>query len=107
HRFNPHKLLLDPYAKAIARDLKWDDSLFAYKVGGGGADMDLDDRDSAAFAPLAQVVDTAFTGGDARPPKTPWEKTIIYELHVKGFTKLMPDVPEELRGTYAGLASEE
>ncbi len=105
HRFNPQKLLLDPYAKAIARELVWDDSLFAYQVGGGGADLDLDERDSAAFAPLAQVVDTAFTWGDDRPPNTPWERTVIYELHVKGFTQLMPGVPEELRGTYAGLAS--
>jgi glycogen operon protein len=106
HRFNPAKLLLDPYAKAIARDLAWDDSLFGYRVGGEREDLTIDDRDSAPFAPLAQVVDTAFTWGNDQRPRTPWERTVIYEAHVKGFTKLMPDVPEELRGTYAGLASE-
>ena len=106
HRFNPKKLLLDPYAKAIGRDLKWDDSLFGYKLNHPEADLTLDERDSARFAPLAAVVDTAFTWGDDRPPLTPWHKTFIYELHAKGFTKLMPDVPEKLRGTYAGLASE-
>jgi isoamylase len=106
HRFNPAKMLLDPYAKAIARNLTWDDALFGYVVGGERQDYTLDDRDSAPFAPLAQVVDTAFTWGNDTRPNTPLERTIIYELHVKGFTKLMPGVPEELRGTYAGLASE-
>ena len=106
HRFNPKKLLLDPYAKAIGRDLKWDDSLFAYQLNHPDADLTLDERDSARFAPLAAVVDTAFTWGDDRPPLTPWHKTFIYELHAKGFTKLMPEVPEKLRGTYAGLASQ-
>jgi glycogen operon protein len=106
HRFNPAKLLLDPYAKAIGRSLKWDDSLFGYQLGQAEADLTLDQRDSAAFAPLGAVVDTAFTWGDDRPPLTPWHKTLIYELHVRGFTKRMPDVPEKLRGTYAGLASE-
>ncbi len=70
----------------------------------GTDDLSFDDRDSAAFAPLAAVIDTAFTWGDDRPPRTPWHKTLIYEVHVKGFTKLHPDVPEKLRGTYAGLA---
>jgi glycogen operon protein len=106
HRFNPNKLLLDPYAKAIGRDLKWDDSLFGYQLGHPEADLTFDERDSAAFAPLAAVVDSAFTWGDHRPPLTPWHKTFIYELHVKGFTKLMPEVPEKVRGTYAGVASE-
>jgi glycogen operon protein len=106
HRFNHNKLVLDPYAKAIARDIRWDDALFAYKIGDAQADLSFDDRDSAAFAPLAAVVDTAFTWGDDRPPRTPWHKTVIYELHVKGFTMRHPDVPEKLRGTYAGLATE-
>src|SRR5947209_10528347 len=92
HRFNPNKVALDPYAKAVGRDLRWDDSLFGYKVGDARADLSFDDRDDAAFAPLASVVDTAFTWGDDRPPRTPWHKTLIYELHVKGFTKLHPDV---------------
>src|SRR5271157_1285053 len=106
HRFNPKKLLLDPYAKAIGRDLKWDDSLFAYKLNDPDADLTLDDRDSVAFAPLGAVVDTAFTWGDDRPPMVPWHKTLIYEVHVKGFTKRLSGVPEKLRGSYAGLASE-
>ncbi len=106
HRYNPNKIVLDPYAKAVGRDLRWDDSLFGYKVGDAAADTSFDPRDSAAFAPLAAVIDPAFTWGDDRPPRTPWHKTFIYELHVKGFTKLMPDVPEKFRGTYEGLASE-
>jgi isoamylase len=105
-RFNPNKLLLDPYAKSIGRDLRWDDSLFGYQVGDAKADLSFDERDSAAFAPLAVVIDPAFTWGDDRAPRTPWHKTLIYEAHVKGFTKLNPAVPEKLRGTYAGLASE-
>ena len=105
HRFNPHKLLLDPYTRAIGRALKWDDSLFGYRYGDPAEDLSFDDRDSAPFAPLGLIVDTAFTWGNDRLPKTSWEKTIIYEMHVKGFTKLMPGVPEKLRGTYAGLAS--
>jgi glycogen operon protein len=105
-RFNGNKLLLDPYAKAIGRNLTWHDSLFGYKVGDEKADLSLDERDSAPYAPLAAVVDSAFTWGDDRAPRTPWHKTLIYELHVKGFTERMPGVPEKLRGTYAGLASE-
>src|SRR5947209_7622328 len=106
HRFNPNKVLLDPYSKAIGRDLKWDDSLFGYQLGDPAADLSLDERDSAPFAPLGMVLDTAFTWGDDRPPHTPWHKTLIYELHVKGFTQRMSGVSETLRGTYAGLASE-
>ncbi len=106
HRFNPSKLLLDPYAKAIGRELKWDDSLFGYRMGDPGEDLSRDDRDSAGFAPLAAVADTSFVWGDDRAPAVPWHKTLIYELHVKGFTKLMEEVPEKQRGTYGGLASE-
>ncbi len=105
HRFNPNKVVLDPYAKAIGRDLKWDDSLFGYKLNDSAADLTFDESDSAAFAPLASVVDPSFTWGDDRPPNIPWEQTVIYEAHVKGFTKLHPDVPEKYRGTYAGMAS--
>ncbi len=106
HRFNPNKILLDPYAKAIGRDLRWDDSLFGYTIGDAEADLSRDQRDNAAIAPLAVVVDTAFTWGDDRAPRTPWHKTLIYEVHVKGFSKLNVEVPEKLRGTYAGLAAE-
>jgi len=105
-RFNPKKIVLDPYAKAIGRDLRWADAVFGYRFGNPTADLSRDDRDSAPFSPLARVVDTAFTWGDDRPPRTPWHETIIYETHVKGFSKLNPDVPENLRGTYAGLGSQ-
>src|ERR1700748_2567753 len=80
HRFNPNKIVLDPYAKAIGRDVAWQDALFGYRVGDPGADLSYDDRDNAAFCPLASVIDTAFTWGDDRLPRTPWHKTLIYEL---------------------------
>ena len=106
HRFNPKKLVLDPYAKSIGRLTRWADELFGYTIGDPDADLSQDDRDSGPFAPLAAVVDDAFTWGDDRPPRTPWHKTFIYELHVKGFTKKHPDIPDPLRGTYLGLASD-
>ena len=93
HRFNPRKVLLDPYAKVIARDLVWDNAVLDPEC------------DTAAFAPLARVTDLASPWSDDRPPRTPWRETVIYELHVKGFTLQHPSVPETLRGTYAGLAS--
>ena len=103
HRFNPAKLLIDPYAKRIDRAVKWDDSLFGYRIGAEGDEPDA--RDSAPFVPKGVVVDPAFVwGGDDRL-RTPLERTIIYEVHVNAFTRLHPDVPDELRGTYAGLAS--
>jgi len=105
HRFNPAKLLWDPYAKAIMGIIKWDDALFGYTVGHPDADLSKDDRDSAPYSPKCLVVDPAFTWGEDTPPRISWDKTIIYEMHVKGMTKLHPLVPEELRGTYAGLAS--
>ncbi|MGZ8487555.1 MAG: glycogen debranching protein GlgX, partial [Candidatus Binatia bacterium] len=106
HRFNPHKIVLDPYAKSIGRELRWADEVFGYRLGDPEADLALDERDSAPYAPLAVVIDPAFTWGDDKPPRTPWHKTIIYELHIKGFTQLHPGVSEPLRGSYAGLASE-
>ncbi|MGE3539367.1 MAG: glycogen debranching protein GlgX [Candidatus Tectimicrobiota bacterium] len=106
HRFNPNKIVLDPYARSIGREVRWADELFAYRLGDAEADLSVDERDNAAYAPLAVVIDPAFTWGDDRPPRTPWHKTVIYELHVKGMTQLHPEVPERLRGTYAGLASE-
>ncbi|HVW22530.1 MAG TPA: glycogen debranching protein GlgX [Opitutaceae bacterium] len=105
-RFNPHKLLLDPYAKAIGRELKWDDSLFGYQIGHPDGDLSFDERDSAAFAPLGMVIDTAFDWTGEQRPKIAWHETVIYEAHVRGMTRLHPDVPEEQRGTYAGLASD-
>ncbi|HEX9419597.1 MAG TPA: glycogen debranching protein GlgX, partial [Methylomirabilota bacterium] len=105
HRFNPAKVLLDPYAKAVAGHLRWDDSLFGYRPGEAEASVTPDPRDSAAFVPKGVVAETAFSWGDDRRLHTPWHKTVIYEVHVKGFTARHPQVPPELRGTYAGLAS--
>lgn len=104
-RFNPHKIVLDPYAKSIGRDLKWSDTMFGYHVGHADQDLSFDDRDNADCAPLAAVIDPRFRWGSDRPLCTPWHKTVIYELHVRGMTMLHPDVPEPLRGTYEGLAS--
>lgn len=104
-RFNAHKLLLDPWTKAIGRTLRWDDSLFGYRIGDPAADQSFCDRDSAPYAPLGAVINEKFRWGQDRPPRTPWHKTIIYEMHVRGFTKRHPDIPEKLRGTYAGLAT--
>jgi len=104
-RFNPNKLLLDPYARAIAGTLRWSDSLFGYTVGHRRGDLSFDHRDSAHAMPKSRVLDSAFTWGDDRPPAIPWKDTIIYELHVRGFTLQHPDVPPQLRGTYAGLAT--
>ena len=106
HRFNPHKLLLDPYAKDIHGNVRWNDALFGYTVGDPEQDMRMDTRDSAAGMPKSRVVDHGFPWGDDRPLRTPWHKTVIYELHVKGFTIRHPDVPRRHRGTYAGLINE-
>ena len=103
HRFNPHKLVMDPYAKVVGRAVRWNDALFGFTPGD---ETSFNTRDSAPYAPIAAVADTAFTWGDDRPLRTPWHQTLIYELHVKGFTQLHPYVPEPLRGTYLGLASE-
>jgi isoamylase len=105
HRFNPAKALLDPYARAIAGTLEWHDAFFGYRVGDPADDLTPDDRDSAPYLPKSVVVDPAFDWQGDQPPLTRWSRTIIYEVHVKGFTKLHPEVPPELRGTYAGLAS--
>ena len=78
HRFNPTKVVMDPYAKSVARMIRWADEMFGYCVGDPEADLSRDDRDSAPFAPLVAVVDPAFTWGDDRPPRTPWQRTVIY-----------------------------
>ena len=104
-RFNRNKLLLDPYAKQIQNSLKWHDSHFGYRVGHRNEDLSFDRRDSAPGMLKAVVVDPAFTWGADRPPHTPWHRTIIYEVHVKGFTIRHPEVPAGLRGTYAALAT--
>ena len=103
-RFNPAKLLLDPYAKAVGGSIQWSNALFGYTVGHPETDLSFDDQDSAGGMPKCVVIDPAFSWGNDMPPNTPWHKTIIYELHVKGFTKLHREVPPEMRGTYAGLS---
>src|SRR6476620_1329536 len=105
HRFNPYKLLLDPYAKSLEGALRWSDALFGYTIGHRREDLSLDRRDSASGVPRCKVIDPAFTWGDDRRPNVPWHDTVIYELHVRGFTMQHPDVPPPLRGTYAGLAT--
>ena len=106
HRFNPNKLLLDPYARDIVGQMRWNDALFGYTIGDKTGDLRPDPRNSARGVPKSRVIDTAFTWGDDQPLRTPWHETVIYELHVKGFTIQHPDVPPGYRGTYAGLASE-
>ena len=105
HRFNPHKLMLDPYARQIVGALRWSDALFGYTVGHRRGDLSLDRRDSAGAMPKSRIVDPAFTWGDDTPPAVPWEAMVVYEMHVRGFTMQHPDVPPPLRGTYAGLAT--
>ena len=106
HRFNPNKVLLDPYARAIGRPLRWHDSLYGYRPGDPRADLSFNEEDSAPYAPLGAIVGSDFAWGNDQPLGIPWEETIIYETHVKGISRLHPEVPEPLRGTYLGLASE-
>ena len=105
HRFNPHKLLLDPYGKQIQGAMNWTDSHFGYRIGHKLEDLSFDRRDNAAGMPKNRVIDSAFTWGADAPPRIPWHETLIYELHVKGFTMCHPDLPAHLRGTYAALST--
>jgi len=107
HRFNPNKLLLDPYAKDHVGELQWRPEVFGYTLESPDGDLSFDERDSAPFVPKCRVVDPAFTWARDVPPRIPWEQTIIYEVHVKGFTRLHPAVPKPLRGTFAGMATQE
>ena len=104
-RFNPAKLLIDPYARALAGELQWRGEVFGYRVEDPSGDLSRDERDSAAFVPRSVVVDPVFDWEGDQPPRTPWHRSIVYEMHVKGFTARHPGVPEKLRGTYAGLAT--
>ncbi|CEA06194.1 putative glycosyl hydrolase [Pseudomonas saudimassiliensis] len=103
HRFNPNKLLIDPYAKQLVGELRWSDRLFGYTLGSPDADLSFDDRDSAAHIPKARVIDPAFTWGRQTHRHIPWDQTVIYEAHVRGLTMQHPAVPESVRGTFAGL----
>jgi glycogen operon protein len=105
HRFNPAKMLLDPYAKALEGPMRWSDAHFGYRVGHRDEDLSHDRRNNAPGMPKCKVIDPTFSWDDDRPPRTPWSDTVIYELHVKGFSERHPQVPEGLQGTYAGLAT--
>jgi len=105
HRFNPNKLLIEPYAKDIVGNFRWSDAHFGYQVGHQDADLSFDQRDSAAGTPKCRVIDPAFSWGDDRSPNIPWHDMVIYEVHVRGFTIKHPDVPQQLRGTYGGIAT--
>jgi len=107
HRFNPNKLLIDPYAKQLVGSLKWADELFGYTIGHPDADLSFDERDSAAFVPKARVIDPAFTWGQQQNLRIPWDKTIIYEINLRGVSMRHPAVPEALRGTFSGLKNNE
>ncbi|MGF1610877.1 MAG: glycogen debranching protein GlgX [Kiloniellales bacterium] len=105
HRFNPNKLLLDPYAKAYHGELRWHDAAFGYRIGHPREDLAIDRRNSAFVMPKCVVIDPAVTWGPDIRPRVPWAETIIYEAHVKGMTCRHPDVPPPLRGSFAGLAN--
>jgi len=105
HRFNPNKLLIDPYAKSLHGDILWHDACFGYRVGSPREDLSFDRRDSARVVPKCIVIDPAYTWGEDILPRRPWAETIIYEAHVKGMSARHPDVPPAFRGTFAGLAN--
>jgi len=105
HRFNHNKLLLDPYAKALFGSVLWNDAHYGYRLGSARGDLSFDRRDNAAGMPKCVVLDTAFTWGDDRAPGIPWMQTVFYELHVRGYTMLHPDLAPAVRGTFAGLAT--
>jgi isoamylase len=104
-RFNPNKVLFDPYAKGIGRMMSWHSSLYGYRNSAGQDDLSFDEQDNASHVPLGQVIDPTFDWETDRLLRIPWSQTVIYEMHVKGFTMLHPDVPKKLRGTYSGLVS--
>jgi len=104
HRFNPNKVLIDPYAKAIAGTIDWSDALFGYKIGDKKEDLSFSKLDSAPFIPKCVVIDDTFDWQGVKQPKIPYHRTIVYEMHVKGFTMQHPDIPEKIKGTYAGIA---
>jgi isoamylase len=104
HRFNPKKLLIDPYAKALNGTIKWNNAVFGYQIGNEAEDLSFSEEDSAEFIPKSVVIDHHFDWEDDQRMDIPYHHTIIYEAHVKGFTKLHPEIPEEIRGTYAAIS---
>nr|WP_288255811.1 glycogen debranching protein GlgX [uncultured Pseudomonas sp.] len=107
HRFNPNKLLIDPYAKQLVGKLQWSEALFGYTIGDPAGDLSFDERDSAPFVPKCKVIDPAFTWGEQPSLRTPWDRTVIYETHLRGISMRHPAVPERQRGTCAGLTNPE
>jgi isoamylase len=105
HRFNHHKLLIDPYTKALCGTIDWHDAHFGYIVGDAKEDLSFDTRDSAPYMPKCQVIDPAFTWGGKPAPKRPWHELVIYEMHARGFTMRHPEVDKKIRGTFAGLST--
>ena len=106
HRFNPNKLLIDPYAKSLVGSIDWNDAHFGYDLLAEDKDLTFDERDSAPFMPKCEVIDPSFDWSGDVKPDVPWDRTVFYETHVRGFTKLHPGVPEELRGTFDGLSQD-
>jgi isoamylase len=104
HRFNPHKLLIDPYARGLAGNLHWSDALYSFRLNSPRGDLSFDRRDSAPAMPKGVVTDDSFNWGDDRPPAVPWSDTVIYEAHLRGLTMLREDIRPPERGTFAGLA---
>jgi isoamylase len=107
HRFNPNKLLIDPYAKAISGTIQWHDALFGYEVGHPDADLSFSESDSAPYVPKSVVIDQNFDWEGDKSPKIPYHHSVIYETHVRGFTKLHPGIPEEIRGSYSAISHPE
>ncbi|WP_428329376.1 glycogen debranching protein GlgX [Mucilaginibacter sp.] len=103
HRFNRNKLLIDPYAKSIAGVIEWNDALYAYEIGSEAEDLSFSETDSAPYIPKSVVIDQNFDWGDDKRLNIPYHQSIIYEAHVKGFTQLCADIPEEMRGKYCGI----
>jgi isoamylase len=103
HRFNHHKLLIDPYARALHGELRWHNALYGYRIGARREDLSFDRRDSAAYMPKSVVVDDHFDWGDDRPPRVPWSETVVYEAHVRGLTRRLEELPAHDRGTFGAL----
>ena len=103
HRFNHHKLLIDPYARGLRGELRWHDAVYGYRIGARRGDLSFDRRDSAPYVPKAVVVDEHFDWNGDHPPRVPWSDTVIYEAHVRGLTRRLPDIPEHDRGTFGAL----
>src|SRR5690606_13139365 len=103
HRFNPNKLLIDPYAKQLVGRLQWSEALFGYTIGSPDGDLSFDTRDSAPFVPKCKILDPAFTWGEHQPARAPWDRLILYDAHLRGLRMRPPPLPEAKRATFARL----